>query len=172
MLRQLFENPWPHLTKIIPDIPVQVSTFEPNILVICQRTFMKFKMQIFQTAKSKNPSLKNVIFTCLFKMLNHLRFLSKNWSSIKSAMRRNSSLKNRLVCIKKEKTELNVTAECKMVDAYETNTHYRRILVTPRRTNASDIFWRLLLRFIVIYLLQSLFSFSKDIEISAIIFYF
>jgi hypothetical protein len=79
-------------------------------------------------------------------------------------MRRNSSLKNRLVCIKKEKTELNVTAECKMVDAYETNTHYRRILVTPRRTNASDIFWRLLLRFIVIYLLQSLFPFSTILK--------
>jgi hypothetical protein len=45
-----------------------------------------------------------------------------------------------------------------MVDAYETNTHYRRILVTPRRTNASDI-WRLLLRFIVIYLWRSLFPF-------------
>jgi hypothetical protein len=44
----------------------------------------------------------------------------------------------------KKKTVLNVAADrscrCKNVDAYETNAHYRRILVTPFRTNAGDVF--------------------------------
>jgi hypothetical protein len=40
---------------------------------------------------------------------------------------------------KKKKTVLNVAGDAK-TDAYETNAHYRRILVTPLRINASDIF--------------------------------
>jgi hypothetical protein len=34
------------------------------------------------------------MLTCLFKMLNHLRFISKILSSIKNAVKRNSSLKD------------------------------------------------------------------------------
>jgi hypothetical protein len=64
-----------------------------------------------------NPSLKNVIFTCLFKMLNHLRFISKNLSSIKNTVRRNSFLKDVSFTRKKN---------C--------------VLVIPFRTNAGDIF--------------------------------
>jgi hypothetical protein len=30
---------------------VSAKTFEPNISVICQRIFMKFKIQIFQMTK-------------------------------------------------------------------------------------------------------------------------
>jgi hypothetical protein len=71
-------------------------------------------------------------------MLSHLRFIPKNWSSIKNAVRRNLSLKDVWFARKKDKTVLNVAA--KNVDAYERNAHYRRILVTPLRTNAGDIF--------------------------------
>jgi hypothetical protein len=36
------------ITREIPSIQgVSAKTFEPNISVICQRTFMKFKIQIF-----------------------------------------------------------------------------------------------------------------------------
>jgi hypothetical protein len=49
-------------------------------------------------------------------------------------------LESRLVCKKKEKkTALTVAADAKICVKYETNTHYRRILVTPLRTNAGDI---------------------------------
>jgi hypothetical protein len=49
-------------------------------------------------------------------------------------------LKRRLVCKKKEENCINRGCRCKNVDAYETNAHYRRILVTPLRTNAGVIF--------------------------------
>jgi hypothetical protein len=35
---------------------------------------------------------------------------------------------------------LNVAADAKNLDAYETNAQYRRILVIPFHTNAGDIF--------------------------------
>jgi hypothetical protein len=41
---------------------------------------------------------------------------------------------------KKKKNCVKRGCRCKNVDAYKTNTHYRRILVTPVRTNADDIF--------------------------------
>jgi hypothetical protein len=49
-------------------------------------------------------------------------------------------LERRLVCKKKEKNCVKRGCRCKNVDAYETSAHYRRILVTPLRTNAGDIF--------------------------------
>jgi hypothetical protein len=40
------------ITREIPSIQaVSAKTFEPNISVICQRIFMKFKIQIFLTVK-------------------------------------------------------------------------------------------------------------------------
>jgi hypothetical protein len=39
-----------------------------------------------------------------------------------------------------EKNFVKRGCRCKNVDAYETNAHHRRILVTPFRTNAGDIF--------------------------------
>jgi hypothetical protein len=49
-------------------------------------------------------------------------------------------LVRRLVCKKKAKNCVKRSCRCKNVDAYETNAHYRRILDTPFRTNAGDIF--------------------------------
>jgi hypothetical protein len=49
-------------------------------------------------------------------------------------------LDRRLVCKKKEKNCVKRGSRCKNVDAYETNAVYRRILVTPLRSNAGDIF--------------------------------
>jgi hypothetical protein len=48
-------------------------------------------------------------------------------------------LERRLVCKKKEKNRVKRACRCKNVDAYETNAHYRRILVTPLHTNEGDI---------------------------------
>jgi hypothetical protein len=64
-------------------------------------------------------------------MLNHLRSISKILSSIKNAGLQEKRKKN---CVKRG-------CRCKNVDAYETNAHYRPILVTPVRTNADDIFY-------------------------------
>jgi hypothetical protein len=41
---------------------------------------------------------------------------------------------------KKEKNCVKRGCRCKNVDAYETNAQFCRILVTPFRTNAGDIF--------------------------------
>jgi hypothetical protein len=49
-------------------------------------------------------------------------------------------LESRPVCKKKEKNCVKRGCRCKNVDACETNAHYRRIFVTPLRTNPSDIF--------------------------------
>jgi hypothetical protein len=46
-------------------------------------------------------------------MLDHLRFISKNLSSIKNAVRRNSSLKDVWFARKKKKTVVKVTADAK-----------------------------------------------------------
>jgi hypothetical protein len=50
---------------------VSAKTFEPNIWVLCQRIFMKFKMQIFQTVKVqlvtiKLPQVKKCDFNTCF----------------------------------------------------------------------------------------------------------
>jgi hypothetical protein len=48
-----------------------------------------------------------------FYNVNYLRFISKNLSSIKIAVRRNSSLKDIWFARKKKKTVLNVAANAK-----------------------------------------------------------
>jgi hypothetical protein len=58
----------------------------------------------------------------------------------KNAVSRNSSLKDVWFARKKKKNCVKRGCRYKNVDAYETNAHYRRILVTPLRTNAGDIF--------------------------------
>jgi hypothetical protein len=45
-----------------------------------------------------------------------------------------------LVCNKKERNCVKRDCRCKNVDAYETSAHYCRILVTPLRINAGDMF--------------------------------
>jgi hypothetical protein len=57
--------------------------------------------------------LKNVIFYMPFYNVNYLRFISKNLSSIKIAVMRNSSLKDVWFARKKKKTVLNVAANAK-----------------------------------------------------------
>jgi hypothetical protein len=49
-------------------------------------------------------------------MLNQLRLISKNRSSIKNAVRRNSSLKDVWFARKKKKTVLNLVADAKRGD--------------------------------------------------------
>jgi hypothetical protein len=61
--------------------------------------------------------------------------LLKKLSSIKNAVEK-LVLERRLVCKKKEKNCVKCGCRCKNVDAYEINAQYRRILVTPLRTNA------------------------------------
>jgi hypothetical protein len=55
---------------------------------------------------------------------------------------------------------LNVAANGKHVDAYETNAHYRRILVTPLRTNevTFDVYFYF---FIVIIYCKKLLYFQQ-----------
>jgi hypothetical protein len=45
-----------------------------------------------------------------------------------------------LICKKKAKNCVKRVCRCKNVDAYETNAQFCRILVTPFRTNAGEIF--------------------------------
>jgi hypothetical protein len=59
---------------------VLAKTFEPNISVICQRIFMKFKMQIFYTVKVqlviiKLPQVKKCNFNTCFLHRNYARLL-------------------------------------------------------------------------------------------------
>jgi hypothetical protein len=58
----------------------------------------------------------------------------------KKCWREKLVLERRLVCKKKAKNCVKRGCRCKNVDAYETNTRHRRILVTPFRKNPGDIF--------------------------------
>jgi hypothetical protein len=74
------------------------------------------------------------------KNVESIKIYIKNWSSIKNAVGKNSSLKDVWFARKKAKNCVKRGCKCKNVDSYETNAPYRRILVIPFRTNAGDIF--------------------------------
>jgi hypothetical protein len=84
-----------------------------------------------------------VIFTCFFKMLNHLRFTSMYIKKLivnKKCCRLKLVLERCPVCKKKEKNCVKRGCKRKNVDAYETNAQFCRILVIPFRRSAGDIF--------------------------------
>jgi hypothetical protein len=73
-----------------------------------------------------------------FKNVESLKIYIEQLIVNKECCKEKLVLERRLVCKKKEKNCVN--CRCINVGAYEINAHYRRILVTPLRTNAGDIF--------------------------------
>jgi hypothetical protein len=75
-----------------------------------------------------------------FYNVESLKIYTKKLVVDKKCCKEKLIFERRLVCKKKGQNCVKRGCKCKNVDAYERNAHYRRILVTPLRTNAGDIF--------------------------------
>jgi hypothetical protein len=92
-----------------------------------------------------NPSLKNVIFTCLFKMLNHLRFISKNLSSIENDTVRQKLVLERRLVYKKKKTVFWSSLFAQTQVTYLTFIFLTLQTLTQLKTTFGAQFWQILL---------------------------